>query len=200
MSVELVVSRINNFLMSARTNPLFVLIAGGSCSGKTTLTKEITGYFPDSSTVSMDDYFLDIDDPNLPIENGRITFDKQESYHLQELSEHLMSLNQRCSIMSPTYNLEHNKRALEKKMIGEADIVIVDGLYAINLGNNLDINKLSIFVDAPYQTRLLRRIARDKNIVSEEVIEHFFRYRIEPLYQKYVLPQSSQADLIIQSK
>lgn len=197
MSTEVVVERINDCLSSNKRNPLFVFIAGGSCAGKTTLAKRLNNYFTKSSVIPMDDYFLDIDDPDLPIENGRLSFDKPESYHLQELSEHLMLLNQHYSILSPVYNLSDNKRVDRKKRIPPTELIIVEGLYAIRLGHNLSItNKLSVFVNTPYHIRLQRRIDRDKDIAPEEVIEHFFRNRAEPLYQEYIFPQLKMADTV----
>jgi len=180
--------------------PLFVFIAGGSCSGKTTLTKEIKNRLTQASVISMDDYFLDFDDPKLPEENGRISFDSPGSYHLLEMIEHLKKLNKNESVLAPVYNLENNQRTTEKKEIPASDIVIIDGLFSINLGKELNLNKITIFVDAPLRTRLMRRVFRDKGLASKEVIAHHFCCYIEPLYKKFVFPQLEFADLVIKNE
>ncbi len=100
--------------------------------------------------------------------------------------------------MCPIYCLEDNKRIAEKKRILPTKVILVEGLYAIRLGQELSVtNKLSVFVNTPYHIRLQRRIDRDKEIAPKEVIERFFRNRAEPLYQEYVHPQLKVADTVI---
>ncbi len=193
-----IILKINSCLLLGK--PLFIFIAGGSCSGKTTLTKEIKKSLNQASVVSMDDYFLDFDDPNLPKENGQISFDSPGSYHQFEMIEHLKKLNQSESILTPVYNLKYNQRTTEKKEVPSSDIVIIDGLFSINLGKELNLNKITIFVDAPLKTRLRRRVLRDKGLAPEDVIIHHFLCHIEPLYQKFVFPQMEFADLVIKNE
>ena len=196
--VTQVLSKINQSLISGK--PLFVFIAGGSCSGKTTLTKELKKCLPQASILSMDDYFRNFNDPDLPHENDRVSFEKPDSYHLIELTNHLEELNQYHSVLAPIYDLKHNQRTEDKKTVFASNIIIVEGLFSINLGKELNLNQIKIFVDAPYRTRLLRRVDRDHNIASEEVVEHFFRCYIEPCYRKLIFPQSNFADLIIKNE
>jgi len=193
-----IILKINSCLLLEK--PLFVFIAGGSCSGKTTLTKEIKSRLPQTSVMSMDDYFLDFDDPDLPRENGRISFDSPGSYHWFEMIEHLKKLNQNESVLATVYNLTDNQRTKEKKEIFASDIVIIDGLFSINLGKEIDLNKITIFVDTPLRTRLKRRVFRDKGLASENIIIHHFLCYIEPLYQKFVFPQLEFADLVIKNE
>jgi len=199
MPISQIISRIDQ--MVTLGTPLFIFIAGGSCSGKTTLAGELKNHLPTSSVINMDDYFRNIDDPDLPRENGIKSFDNPGSYHLSELIDHLKKFNQRLSILTPTYDVKTNQRTVGKKMVQASNIVIVDGLFAIDLVKRLDINKITVFVDAPYRTRLLRRVARDKQFgLSAEVVEHHFRCEVEPCYQRLVFPQSKVADFIIKNE
>lgn len=189
---------INQYL--AKGSPLFVFIAGGSCSGKTTLTQELQKSLPQASVLTMDNYFRNYTDPKVPTENNKLSFDKLEAYQLVEIEEHLKRLNQHRYVYGPIYDLEHNLRTNEQKLIPMSNIVIVDGLYAVDIGKGLNLNQITVFVDAPYRIRLMRRIARDQRFASREVVERHFRCQVEPVFQKDIYPQLKIADLVIKNE
>ena len=196
MEKEQVFTAIQECLSRNPTRPLFIPVAGGSCSGKTTISREISQHFKDSAIFSLDDYFKDIDDPNLPTFNNRISFDLPESYNLMEIYRHLEYLSQGEFVLSPVYDISKNKRTIGKKIVNSESIIVIDGLYAISISRELNLNQISIFIDIPYDIRLSRRLARDKVIATPAAIEHFFYYQAEPIYQKLILPQQSLANII----
>ncbi len=201
IGIDQILSEIDQSKVLGR--PLFVFIAGGSCSGKTTLANELKKQLPKASILNMDDYFRDFDDPDLPKEDGRISYEKKESYYLDTLINDLKTLNLWHSVFTPVYDIKRNKRTGEKKLVFESDIVIVEGLFAIDLGKDYRFNQLTIFVDAPYRTRLIRRITRIKQLfpqATEELIEHHFRCYVERWYKELIYPQARIAHLIIKNE
>lgn len=184
--------------------PVLILDAGGSCSGKGCFTKMMTKkgrpLKKSVSTVLMDGCFRDIDDPCLPRDGKTPIFDIPGSYHLDEIRSHAATLIKGMGIEYPQYDVASNKRiAGLTKPISSADIIIVDGLFAISELSNLCRGRtIKVFIDAGESVRLKRRIERDRKYgISEEVITRVFTNRIAPLHWKYVEPQKAMADIVI---
>lgn len=184
--------------------PVLILDAGGSCSGKGCFVKTMIkkrGLLRKSvSVVLMDGCFRDMDDPLLPHDGKIPIFDVPESYHLDEIRSHTAGLIRGISIKYPRYDIAANKRISGlTEPINPADIIIVDGLFAISVLSDLYYDRtVRVFIDADESVRLKRRIKRDRKYgVREEVIRRVFANRIAPLHWKYVEPQKAMADIVI---
>lgn len=208
MNDQQVVNHLIHFIMEMDTNSLLIAIAGPSCSGKTTLAKQlseklITGKI-DHANITADDYFKDIDDPSLPRMNGFPLFDHPDAYDIDLLHKNVFDLMIFSKpVREPIYDLSKNKRMSETREIAPHRVIIVEGLFAIHA--MAEIRKhipalVTVYVDANYSTRLARRMKRDLVWIKNEVnIENLFKNTVEKCYLEWGTDQKKCADLIAYS-
>ena len=205
MNMMMGVSFIQDWLISHQKVPRrLILIAGGSCSGKSYLSESISQWDSTQGKVSillLDDYFRNITDPRLPhTESGYPLFDSPASYWSQEFVAHTQQLMEGKEVLCPIYERQLNQRAPDsKRSVAPAAILIAEGLFTIKLLKEVFPDSLAIYMEASSQRRLMRRIQRDRNWVAVAKIKQAFWEVIEPAQQVYVENQRHQADLIIET-
>ena len=160
------------------------MIAGPSSSGKTTSAKKIAlhlqalGYAP--HVLSLDSYYVGRD-RNPKDENGNYDYECLEALDIDLLNKNLIDLSEGREIDVPSYNFDLGERFYtgEKMIMRENDILIMEGIHALNdrltprIKNEL---KFKIYLSALTQlnlddhnriptsdNRLIRRIVRDAN-------------------------------------
>lgn len=193
-------------LISGANGKALIVIAGGSCSGKSyfadKLSSELDKLSMPNSVVHLDNYFKDLDDPSLPrSESGRRLFDDPNSYHMFDFIFDVSKLISGKAIRMPAYDKAVCKRIVGSEMSVEpSNIIIAEGLFAISMLRCLEsIEKINVFIDASESLRLDRRIKRDalKYGISEDKIRKTFLEKVEPCHLRYVEPQKNQARIII---
>ena len=113
-----------------------VLLAGPTSSGKTTTAKKLSiylrskGYF--THPLSIDDYFVDREKTPKD-ENGEYDFESIRSVDVELFNKNLTELLNGEEVQLPTYNFIKGKREPGKKLqLKEKDIIIIEGLHALN--------------------------------------------------------------------
>ncbi len=183
-------------------NTVNVVIAGITCSGKTTLANNIRKYFSDKyavAIVSQDDYFKNLSD--IPrVREGYLT-DSIDAFHVTEFKYDVQLLLQNGVVIMPKYDVATNTRIAKSKIVRAGNINVFEGLHTIHLLKDLD-NCINIFVDTGSEVCLDRRIARDslKFGVSETRIREYWHDCIKPMCEKFIFPQKAYADIIINCK
>ena len=201
--------------------PKFVLISGPSSSGKTTFSKRLTiqlrvnGITP--VVISMDNYFVNRVDTPLD-ENGDWDFENINALDLPLFRQHVQSLLNGEEIEIPEYNFETGKRqwAGRKLRIGENNVIIIEGIHALNPDLIPDVPRsatFKIYVSAlttinldnhnwipTTDTRLLRRIVRDYRYRNYSARETIARYdSVQRGEQKWIYPFQEEADVMFNS-
>ncbi len=184
-----------------------ILIAGGSCSGKSYFAARLKERFAAISksvgTVQLDYYFKDLDDPTMPRNTeGRKLFDLPGSYHLNEYKLAIGQLINGQAVNMPNYDSMANKRLVGLGLrIEPPDIIIAEGLFAISILSSDHPFAIKIFIDADQQFRLNRRIARDtvRCGVSSEIVRDNFVNKVLSCHMRFVEPQKLEADFVIRS-
>jgi len=195
-----VYAEISKYLLSHET--VNVVIAGITCSGKTTLANNIREYFSDKyvvTIVAQDDYFKNL--PDIPrVREGYLT-DSIEAFWTAEFKQDVQKLLIDGVVTTPKYDIASNIRICKNKIVREGTINIFEGLHTIRLLGKLD-NCIKIFVDTDIDICLKRRIARDTSTygVPEERIRRYWDTCIKPMYEKWIRPQRENADIIINRK
>ncbi|MDO8424883.1 MAG: adenylyl-sulfate kinase [bacterium] len=192
-------------LIERSRKPVLVLIAGASCSGKTSLAFELKKKIHRQgwrvSILSLDEFFKDIDDPGLPRnEFDQKLFDVVNSYHYLEFLRILHALVSGIDARTPCYDIVKAKRAPDKiRLIKANPVIIAEGLFVISLADDCWNNMVKIYVDTGIDTCLKRRLERDtvRFGVSKEQVEREWEQKVLPNYERFVLPQRSQADIVI---
>jgi uridine kinase len=175
-----------------------ILVAGPTCVGKSHLAKLLQTSLESASILVLDDYFRDTGDSDLPMIDCRTTFDAPASYHQAEIHEHVETLMAGNDIECPVYDMASNKRLAGTKTIRPADVIIVDGLFAIRELAGHYANTVCVYVEAGEETRLKRRIKRNRERygIAEEATRRNFYEKVLPLQRMYVEPQQLKANVI----
>ena len=181
----------------AETCRAVILVAGASCSGKTTFASFLARNLDDAVVIAMDRYYRDYAElKDFPNPNNYPRFDIPEAYRVDELEDDLCSLGSGRVVRIPTYDISRNRR-MGSQICGLHRRYIVEGLYAFRVR----YPAYCVFVQADYEKRYERRMARDTRNLPEldtDVIARHFE-RVERASQDLVLPQKVGADMVIVS-
>lgn len=179
--------------------PLFIGIAGGSGSGKTTIAEELVGRLDGRvALLHHDAYYRNMVELTFE-ERTRVNYDHPSSLETELLVDHLERLRSGLAIEHPVYDFAQHLRSDETKRIEPAGVVIVEGILVLSdpqLRSELD---LKIFVDTDPDLRLARRLERDINERGrsvESVINQYFA-TVRPMHLEFVEHSRRYADLII---
>lgn len=181
------------------TKPLIIGIAGGTGSGKTTITRKIAAVFGDDvSIVYHDNYYKSNDDLTYE-ERVSLNYDHPDAFDTKLMIDQLDALQRGESVECPTYDFTLHTRAKETIEIKPARIIVVEGILVLSdpeLCNRMDIK---IFVDTDADVRILRRILRDVNErgrALDSVISQYLT-TVKPMHEQFVEPSKKRADIII---
>ncbi len=216
---ELYRSRIRSVADSLTTNiesmPI-ILISGPSGSGKTTTALRLGTMLEESDkvvhTVSMDNYFIPIEDPRNEVdENGHIDLESPKRLDMDLLNEHLRKLWKCEEIEIPTFDFAKQQRFYEGKKMkrNQGEFVIIEGIHALNpqITGNIGKHATTVYVSVrtrlkndegellhPSKIRLMRRLVRDKLFRGRNAAEtlDFFKW-VERGEQKFILPYKGSA-------
>ena len=181
-------------------NTMVIGIAGGTGSGKTTVTEKLQEYFgADVSVLHHDSYYKRHDE--LPFEKRRLlNYDHPDSFDTSLLIEDLRSLKAGHTVHCPVYDYSIHNRTDRTEEVHPTKVIIVEGILIFadeELASEMDIK---IFVDTDADVRILRRIVRDvkeRGRTLESVVEPISLE--EPLYTDggdamYVIDQVRDPD------
>ena len=179
--------------------PLFIGLAGGSGSGKTTVAEDLIGTLEGAvSYLQHDAYYRHM--PELSYEERtRVNYDHPSSLETELLVAHLEMLRSGIAVERPVYDFAEHLRSQETVQVTPAPVVLVEGILVLaeaELRSELD---LKIFVDTAPDIRLARRIERDieeRGRTLESVITQYFA-TVRPMHLEFVEMSKRYADLII---
>jgi uridine kinase len=182
---------------------LFIGIAGGTASGKTSVANELIKNLNQEKVtlVNLDSYYIDLSHLDLE-ERKKFNFDHPDSIDWNLVYQNLYNLFKLKEAYKPVYSFSLYNRTQEFEVLEPAKIVILEGLFALYKKELRSLMDLKIFVSAPDDIRLIRRIKRD---VSERgrdidsIIEQYLNF-VRPMYIEYIKPTKNYADIIIQNE
>ncbi|MFZ5469993.1 MAG: uridine kinase [Myxococcota bacterium] len=180
--------------------PLVVGIAGGTASGKTTVTRKIHEALSKYRVVfiDQDSYYRDLSD--IPLSERReVNFDHPDAFDTELLVRHLRELKQGRAIDKPRYDFVSSTREKQTVAVSPGDLVLIEGilvLYIDAIRAELDVR---IFVDAEDDVRIIRRLTRDikeRGRDFDHVVHQYFRH-VRPMHMGFVEPSKRWADIIV---
>ncbi len=172
-----------------------IAIAGGSCSGKTTLAHLLTREL-DATLFKIDDYYHAWDEFTFE-ERLQKNYDEPQAIDHRLLVKHVGEMLTGRSVEMPTYDFARFTRRPQPEVVEPKSIIVVEGLFALAWPELSRLCDIRIFVDAPELTCLQRRIARDveeRGRTPESVIERFSGH-VVPMYREHVQPTATHANL-----
>lgn len=190
------------FILSMISHRPYVIgIAGGTASGKTTMTNTIVRTVGPSRVViiAYDSYYKDLSHVPLAERLQTTNFDHPDSLDTPLLAEHLRQLRRGETVQVPTYDFVTCTRLAATRPVQPCDVIIVDGILALASEELRSLYDLKIFVDLSADERLLRRIERDvreRGRTIESVIAQY-RETVRPMHDRFVEPSKRFADFIV---
>ena len=180
--------------------PLIIGIAGGTGSGKTTVTQKILQDLDPAKVVVLrhDYYYKDISSfKNLTPD--KINFDHPDALETSLLIEHLTQLRNGKPIQQPVYDFTTYRRMPESKTISSKNVIIVEGIIIFAEKALRNLMDIKIFVDTDADERLLRRLKRDllERRRTIESVMHQYVSTVKPMHLDFVEPSKRWADIII---
>lgn len=179
--------------------PMIIGIAGGTGSGKTTLTKHLKDkFYEDVSVVYHDNYYKRNDHLTYE-ERCKINYDAPEAFDTELMIEHISGLREGVSIECPVYDYTQHNRSNETVTIKSAKVIIIEGILVFQNEKLRDLMDIKIFVDTDADERIMRRIQRDvceRGRAIDSVITQY-RTTVKPMHEKYVEPSKKYADIIV---
>ena len=178
-------------------------IAGGTGSGKTYAVKNLLNEYPQNSvlSISMDSYYKDLSHINYEkrIEQN---FDHPDSIDINLLKKHLEQASKGDKINIPIYDFIKHVRLGETISISNAEIIIVEGIFALHFSQLRKLYTLKLFIDTPENIRLERRLVRDKRERGRTIksIKDQYNSTVLPMHIKYVEPSKVFSDLILDGR
>ena len=180
--------------------PLVIGLAGGTGSGKTSVTRSILRSLDNSRVlvIQHDSYYKDISayGDRTP---DQINFDHPASLETDLLARQLELLRAGNAVDQPMYDFKTHRRLNQTKHIEPREIIILEGILIFVDKNLRQLMDIKIFVDTDADERLLRRIRRDirDRGRSLESVMHQYITTVKPMHLEFVEPSKQWADIII---
>ena len=178
---------------------LVIGIAGGTGSGKTTITRRLMQRFgSDVSVIYHDNYYKA--HHNMPYEErAKLNYDQPDAFDTDQLIEAVRALRKGRSVICPVYDYSIHDRSEKTVTVKSARVVIVEGILIFENRELCDLLDIKVFVDADADVRILRRIVRDvrdRGRSLESVVNQYLS-TVKPMHERYVEPSKRNADIIV---
>ena len=174
-------------------------VAGGTGSGKTTLTRRLKERFGDQiSVISHDNYYKRQDHLTYD-ERCRTNYDHPDAFDTDLMVEHLAALKRGETIYCPVYDFSEHNRSDDLLEIKPAPVILVEGILIFASQELCDLLDIKVFVDTDADVRILRRIMRDvkkRGRTLDSVVTQYLT-TVKPMHEQFVEPSKRKADLII---
>ena len=181
------------------SNILTIGIAGGTGSGKTTITKRIMERFGGNvSVVNHDNYYKAHDEMTYE-ERCKLNYDHPDAFENNLMIEHLKQLKAGKSVRCPVYDYTVHNRSKDTVVIKPAKVILVEGILILADKELCDQMDIRVFVDTDADVRILRRIVRDvkkRERTLESVIDQYLT-TVKPMHEAFVEPSKKNAHILV---
>jgi uridine kinase len=187
--------------MNAISPPPFVIgVAGGSGSGKSTVTQQVLAAFGADlvSVVMQDDYYCDQSDLT-PEVRRKQNYDHPNAFDWPLLVEHVQALRNGEAIAMPEYDFTIDNRSNNTIPVKPAPVIVIEGLFALYDADLRDMMSLKIFVDTASDVRFIRRMQRDiteRGRTVESIVGQYLE-TVRPMHKQFIEPTKRHADVIL---
>ncbi|WP_342389241.1 uridine kinase [Salinicoccus bachuensis] len=180
--------------------PTVIGIAGGSGSGKTSVTRKIMEALNGHSVVliEQDYYYKDQSDKTFE-ERLETNYDHPFAFDNNLLISHIRQLIERQPVEIPTYNYEIHTRSDETIQVEPKDVIIIEGIFALENENLRNLMDVKLYVDTDSDIRILRRLKRDiekRGRTMDSVISQYLNV-VRPMHLQFIEPTKRFSDIII---
>ncbi len=181
--------------------PIIIAIAGGSASGKTSIAKKLKDQVNNNNSVviiRLDDYYK-CQDHLLMEERVKTNYDHPFAFDMDLLLYHLNELILGNAIERPTYDYVLHTRSDQTKIICPCDVIVLEGLFALEDERIRALSHIKIFVDTAADIRFIRRLKRDvenRGRTLSSVVNQYMN-TVRVMHELFIEPSKRYADIII---
>lgn len=178
---------------------LVVGIAGGSASGKTTVVNKVKEFFGDNITVIGHDNYYKAHDDMTYEERTHLNYDHPNAFDTERMIEDVKKLKEGQTVEIPVYDYSVHNRSDRTQTVTPQRVVVLEGILLLYDAALRDLMDVKIFVDAPADERLVRRIKRDMAERERSLQSVLSQYQdtVRPMHEQFVEPTKAYADVII---
>jgi uridine kinase len=172
-------------------------IAGGTGAGKTTLVQRLVDHFQDVSVVDLDSYYRDRSDVS-PQDREHLNFDEPSAVDLPLLLRQLTCLRHGRVVQKPIYSFATHCRAGSYEL-QPSSLLVVEGLFVLCWQELRTLLDLKVYLEAPADVRLVRRLRRDvreRGRTVESVLDQYVN-AVRIMHEQFVEPTRQHADIIL---
>ncbi|MBP3894250.1 MAG: uridine kinase [Atopobiaceae bacterium] len=174
-------------------------IAGGTGSGKTTITNQIKECLGDEVTViTHDNYYYEHHEMTYE-ERTLLNYDHPDAYETDLMVKHLTALRRGESVEVPVYDFSIYDRTDETVTVAPSRVIIVEGIVIFAHADLRELMDVKVYVDCDADVRILRRIMRDvkeRGRSLDSVVNQYLS-TVKPMHEAFVEPSKKYADVII---
>ncbi len=187
-------------MMGFVSRPFVIGIAGGSGSGKTTVTEAVVRAVGPQhvALLPMDNYYKD--NAHLPFEERlKLSYDHPDAFDLELYLAHIQQLLAGQPVAVPTYSFQEYTRTPQTLEVRPAPVVVLEGILLLVDARLRALMNLKVFVDTDADVRFIRRLQRDlieRGRSVESVIKQYLEH-VRPMHLSFVEPSKRYADVII---
>lgn len=180
--------------------PLIIGVAGGSGSGKTTVSRRIQEAVNvrHIAYIQHDNYYRDQSD--MPLEaRARTNYDHPDSLETSLLVRHLEQLKAGQPVEMPLYDFTHHTRCDHTEHVEPSPILLVEGILIFVEKELRELMDIRIFVDTDADVRFIRRLRRDmgeRQRSLDSVVQQYMG-TVRPMHLEFVEPSKRYADIIV---
>ncbi|KQL53460.1 uridine kinase [Heyndrickxia shackletonii] len=180
--------------------PAVIGVAGGSGSGKTSVTNAIYDQFKGHSILVLEQDYYYKDQSHLPFEDRlKTNYDHPLAFDNDLLIEHIQKLLNYESIEKPVYDYTRHTRSDKKIHVEAKDVIILEGILVLEDERLRNLMDIKLFVDTDADLRIIRRLLRDiedRGRTMDSVIDQYINV-VRPMHNQFIEPTKRYADVII---
>ena len=178
---------------------MIIGIAGGTGSGKTTITNRLVQEMGDDISVIYHDNYYKRHDEMTYEQRSKLNYDHPDAFDTDLMIEHIRELKAGRAIECPVYDFTIHNRSDKTVPIYPAKVLIVEGILIFQAPELVKLLDIKIFVDTDADVRIIRRILRDvkeRGRTLDSVTSQYLN-TVKPMHELYVEPSKRNADLVV---
>jgi uridine kinase len=178
---------------------MIIGIAGGTGSGKTTLTRRLKETFGEDVSVVYHDNYYKAHYGMTYEERAALNYDHPDAFETELMVADLKKLLAGEVIQCPVYDYSIHNRSDRTTEVSPTKVVIVEGILIFADKTLRDLMDIKIFVDTDADVRILRRIVRDveeRGRSLDSVISQYLT-TVKPMHEQFVQPSRQYADIVV---
>lgn len=164
-------------------------IAGGTGSGKTTITKRIVSRFENDVSVVYHDNYYRAQHHLSYEERCKVNYDHPDAFETDLMVQQLRALKSGEAVQCPVYDYTIHDRSDRTVEILPAKVILVEGILIFQDPALCELMNIKIFVDTDADVR-------DRGRSLESVVSQYLT-TVKPMHEKFVEPSRRNADIII---